>query len=107
MGFTIGAIATKALLGIKGPYTVKSVNTAFLGVKDFKTDILCKPWYYGKAPLHIPNNTDRTVVAAGRQDGPEGGLLPDLRRGPGHRAGPQDRGEPAVGVAKSNSTRYT
>ncbi len=66
MGFTIGAIATKALLGIKGPYTVKSVNAAFLGVKDFKTDILCKPWYYGKAPLHIPNNTDRTVVP---QDG--------------------------------------
>ena len=33
-----------------------------LGVKDFQTDIVCKPWYYGKAPLHIPNNTDRTVT---------------------------------------------
>ena len=31
-------------------------------MKDFKTDILCKPWYYGDAPLHIPNNTDRTVT---------------------------------------------
>jgi len=31
-------------------------------VKDFKTDILCSPWYYGDAPLHIPNNVDRTTT---------------------------------------------
>jgi len=62
MGYVEAAIATKALLGIKGPYTVKSVNQAFLNVKNFKTDILCRPWYFQKAPLHIPNNTDRTVV---------------------------------------------
>ena len=30
--------------------------------KDFKTNIVCKPWYFGSAPLHIPNNTDRTVT---------------------------------------------
>jgi branched-chain amino acid transport system substrate-binding protein len=62
MGFTIGAIATKALMGIKGDITVESVNEAFKNVKDFKTDILCKPWYYGEAPLHIPNNVDRTTT---------------------------------------------
>ena len=62
MGYVEAAIATKALLGIKGPYTVKSVNQAFLNVKNFRTDILCRPWYFQKAPLHIPNNTDRTVV---------------------------------------------
>jgi branched-chain amino acid transport system substrate-binding protein len=62
MGFTEARIATDALLGVKGAYTPKSVNAAFKGVKDFKTDILCKPWYYGTAPLHIPNNTDRTVT---------------------------------------------
>ena len=55
MGFTQGNIATDAMLGIKGPYTIKSVNEAFKNVKDFKTDILCKPYYYGDAPLHIPN----------------------------------------------------
>ena len=37
-------------------------------MKDFKTDILCKPWYYGNAPLHIPNNTDRTTT-------PKGGVM--------------------------------
>src|SRR2546423_4736236 len=65
MGFTEAAIATKALLGVQGDPTAKSVNAAFKDVKDFKTDILCKPWYYGDAPLHIPNNTDRTVTPQG------------------------------------------
>ena len=65
MGFVEAAIATKALMGIKGDLTPESVNGAFKAVKDFKTDILCKPWYYGDAPLHIPNNTDRTVTPQG------------------------------------------
>jgi branched-chain amino acid transport system substrate-binding protein len=65
MGFVEAAIATKALMGIKGEFTPQSVNAAFKAVKDFKTDILCKPWYYGDAPLHIPNNTDRTVTPQG------------------------------------------
>jgi branched-chain amino acid transport system substrate-binding protein len=62
MGFVAGRIATDAMMKIKGAYTAKSVNAAFKAVKDFKTDILCKPWYFGDAPLHIPNNTDRTVT---------------------------------------------
>ncbi len=53
-------------MSVAGGYTASSVNQAFRSVKDFKTDILCKPWYYGSAPLHIPNNTDRTVTP---QDG--------------------------------------
>ena len=64
MGFVEGRIAVAALLSMgKGAsYTVKTVNKAIAGVKNFKTDILCKPWYYGVAPLHIPNNWDRTVT---------------------------------------------
>jgi branched-chain amino acid transport system substrate-binding protein len=65
MGFTEAQIAVSALKTITGEYTAKSVNDAFKSVKDFKTDILCKPWYYGDAPLHIPNNTDRTVTPQG------------------------------------------
>src|SRR5689334_5542720 len=65
MGFTAAQIAVSALKTISGDYTAKSVNQAFKNVKDFKTDILCKPWYYGDAPLHIPNNTDRTVTPQG------------------------------------------
>ena len=65
MGFTEAQIAVAALGTVKGAYTATSVNQAFVNVKDFKTDILCKPWYYGKAQLHIPNNTDRTVTPQG------------------------------------------
>ena len=62
MGFLQGKIATEALLGVEGDFTVKSVNDAFKGVKNFETDILCEPWYYGDAPLHIPNHTDYTTT---------------------------------------------
>ena len=65
MGFLEARIATDALLKVKGEFTPESVNAAFKGVKDFKTDILCKPWYYGDASLHIPNNTDRTTTPQG------------------------------------------
>jgi branched-chain amino acid transport system substrate-binding protein len=68
MGFIEARIATEALLEVKGEYTKESVNEAFLNVKNFETDILCEPWYYGEAPLHIPNNVDRTVT-------PEGGVM--------------------------------
>ena len=68
MGFVEARIATEALLKVKGDFTAETVNAAFKGVKDFKTDILCKPWYYGNAPLHIPNNTDRTTT-------PKGGVM--------------------------------
>ena len=66
MGFVEARIAVNALMSVSGEFTVKTVNEAIKNIKDFKTDILCKPWYYGDAPLHIPNNTDRTVVP---QDG--------------------------------------
>ena len=68
MGFIEARIATEALLGVKGEYTKESINEAFLNVKNFETDILCEPWYYGEAPLHIANNVDRTVT-------PEGGVM--------------------------------
>ena len=51
-----------ALNSIKGEVNKESVNEAFKNIKDFKTDMLCKPYYYGEAPLHIPNNTDITVT---------------------------------------------
>ena len=62
MGFLEAEIATSALLTIKGAYTPKSVNAAFVAVKNFQTSLLCKPWYYQKLPVHLPNNTDRTVT---------------------------------------------
>jgi branched-chain amino acid transport system substrate-binding protein len=65
MGFLVAKIATDRMLTIKGPITSATVNKALLETKDFRTDLLCKPWYFGKAPIHIPNNTDRTVAPQG------------------------------------------
>ena len=63
MGFTMGQILVQALESIEGEdYSLKTVNKAIADVKGFKTDILCRPWYYGKAPLHIPNNVDWTTT---------------------------------------------
>jgi branched-chain amino acid transport system substrate-binding protein len=61
MGFMAGKFATNALLSIKGPITAKSYNLAVQNLKNQKTDMLCKPFYVGKLPFHIPNNYDITV----------------------------------------------
>jgi branched-chain amino acid transport system substrate-binding protein len=63
MGFSMGQFVVQALNSIKnGDYSLKSVNTAIKNLKGVKTDILCRPWYYGSAPLHIPNNVDWTTT---------------------------------------------
>ena len=62
MGFVEARIATSALLNMKPPYSLVRVNQAFAGVRNFRTDILCSPWYFGKVPVHIANNVDRTVT---------------------------------------------
>ena len=61
MGFMDAKFATAALLNVKGAVTAASYNKAVRGLKNIKTDMLCKPWYVGNLPYHIPNNTDITV----------------------------------------------
>ncbi len=63
MGYLDARIATEVLLTLKPrQLNARGVNAAFLKVKNFKTDVLCKPWYYGNLPGRIANNWDRTVV---------------------------------------------
>jgi len=61
MGFLNGKFAVNALLSIKGPITAKSYNAAVVALKNQKSDILCKPYYVGRLPFHIPNNTNIIV----------------------------------------------
>src|SRR5436190_15176486 len=56
MGFLAGKFATNALMSIKGPITAASDNKAVKGLKNQKTDVLCKPFYVGNLPYHVPNN---------------------------------------------------
>jgi branched-chain amino acid transport system substrate-binding protein len=67
MGFVIGQIATEAMLNIEGEVTKESYNKAVKEIKNFRTGILCAPWYFGDAPLHIPNNIDWTTTPQGGQ----------------------------------------
>jgi branched-chain amino acid transport system substrate-binding protein len=61
-GYLLGKFLVQALDTVKGDYTIKSVNAAILGIKDYKSEQLCLPWTYGKVALHIPNNSDYTVT---------------------------------------------
>ena len=65
-GFLQARITAEALAGIEGEITPETANAAIQAVKDFETDLLCRPWYFGEAPLHVPNNVDLTVTP---QDG--------------------------------------
>jgi branched-chain amino acid transport system substrate-binding protein len=62
MGFTIGEIATHALEGITGPYTIASVSAALKAVSAYNTGMLCQGYTYGSYSEHIPNNMDYTVT---------------------------------------------
>jgi branched-chain amino acid transport system substrate-binding protein len=63
MGYLAGRVATDALLGIEGEITKESVNEAFKNVKNFVSDIWCKPWYFDSTVgSNVSNNTDLTVV---------------------------------------------
>jgi branched-chain amino acid transport system substrate-binding protein len=61
MGFLDGKFATNALMSIKGAITAKSYNNAVRALVKQKSDILCKPFYVGNIPYHIPNNTNIIV----------------------------------------------
>jgi len=61
MGFLDAKFATNALLSIKGAITAKSYNTAVKKLKNQRTDMLCKPFYVGGLPYHIPNNSNIIV----------------------------------------------
>jgi branched-chain amino acid transport system substrate-binding protein len=61
-GFLLSKFLVQALDTVKGPYTIKSVNSAIVGIKNYKSEMLCQPWTYGHLALHIPNNEDYTVT---------------------------------------------
>jgi len=63
MGFVAAKVATDTMLELdEADLTKEGINEAILNIKNYKTDILCKPWYFQKMKLHVPNNTDRTVT---------------------------------------------
>jgi branched-chain amino acid transport system substrate-binding protein len=63
MGYLAGRVATDALLGIEGDITKESVNEAFRNIKNFASDIWCRPWYFDSTVgSNVSNNVDITVA---------------------------------------------
>jgi branched-chain amino acid transport system substrate-binding protein len=62
-GFLDARVAVETLLTLKpSQLNSRGVNAAFLRIKNWRTDLLCKPWYYGNLPGHVPSNWDITVT---------------------------------------------
>jgi branched-chain amino acid transport system substrate-binding protein len=62
-GFLAAKILTDTLLKMDpGNINRESVSKAIVGIKGYKSDILCAPWYYGKADQHNANHTTRMAV---------------------------------------------
>jgi branched-chain amino acid transport system substrate-binding protein len=68
MGFMIGRIIVQTLIDMD-PTKLddpKAVNEAIKNIKNFKTGIVCKPWYFGGLPDgNVPNNVDNNVTPDG------------------------------------------
>lgn len=62
-GFLAARVAAETLLTLKpSQINAKGVNAAFVKIKNWKSDLLCRPWYYGDLPGRVANNWDITVT---------------------------------------------
>lgn len=66
-GYLAARIAENALMSLDGAnITRETVSAAVRGVKDFKSDIFCAPWYFGEGqPRHNANSTTRMAISEG------------------------------------------
>ncbi len=61
-GFLAAKATTDALLGIKGNIDRKSAYQAIVGIKNWKSDMMCAPWYFGPGERHQPNHKGRAAL---------------------------------------------
>jgi branched-chain amino acid transport system substrate-binding protein len=65
-GFLAAKILTDTLLKMDPKnITRDTVSKAVVGITNYKSDILCAPWYYGEADAHNANHTTRMAVVKG------------------------------------------
>lgn len=65
-GFLAAKILTDTLLDLDPEnITRDTVSEAIVGIKNYESDILCAPWYYGEADQHNANHTTRMAVIEG------------------------------------------
>ena len=75
-GYLAAKIATDAMLKMDPTKIDRaSVSDALRAVKDFHTDMMCGPWYFGKGPRHNANHSGMIAVAHDGGWKPEGGCV--------------------------------
>jgi branched-chain amino acid transport system substrate-binding protein len=87
-GFIAAKILVDTLLKLDpGSITRDTVSAAILGIKNYRTDMICTPWYFGTASRHNANhalrmvkidNTGKYVELAGCADTEDAELAPIL-----------------------------
>jgi branched-chain amino acid transport system substrate-binding protein len=66
MGFLAAKIISDTLAGMpESDLNRKGVNAAIAKIQDYKTGILCTPWYFGDGHVHVPSSSTRTIVPQG------------------------------------------
>jgi branched-chain amino acid transport system substrate-binding protein len=66
MGFLAAKIVSDTIARLPGSeLTQEGVNAAIKRVDDYKTGVLCTPWYFGDGAVHIPSSSTRTIVPQG------------------------------------------
>jgi branched-chain amino acid transport system substrate-binding protein len=54
MGFVSAKILVDSILQLpEAQLNRAGINAAIVGIKNYKTDLLCNPWYFGKTPNHV------------------------------------------------------
>ena len=67
-GYLAAKIATEALLKVDPVKLDRAAATdALRAVKDFRSDMLCRAWYFGKGNRHNANHSGLTAVVTGDQ----------------------------------------
>jgi branched-chain amino acid transport system substrate-binding protein len=61
-GFLAAQATTQALLSVKGEITRKTAHDALKAIGNFKSDMLCAPWYFGSAGRHNANHAGRMAM---------------------------------------------
>ncbi len=64
-GFLAAKIFTETAEKAGGKIDRASVTTALRGVRDYETDLLCSPWYFGDGDAHNANHRGRIVQMSG------------------------------------------
>lgn len=60
MGYIAAKIVAETIKTLPASELTRAgINKAIKGITDYKTSLLCKPWYYGTGKSHVPVNTMR------------------------------------------------